>query len=120
MQTLKGRDLYSQIRVLNAEPLQDKNGKDYFRVAKGKTVFTVDTNVADDLRNGAMAEINLEEGIREVEIDGKKETVTALSYAGHLTFAQVTNIVRSEGTIKQLEASFSVPVGAMPTAEQLA
>jgi MoaA/NifB/PqqE/SkfB family radical SAM enzyme len=112
---LKGRELYSKVRILDpGTPLEDKNGKEYFRAVCGKTVFTVSPEVAADLTAGKIAEMNLEEGTREVDVDGHPVTVATLAYAGHLSYAQLTNIVKSEGEIQKLEDSYKTVVATAP------
>lgn len=106
---LKGRDLYSKVRILNpSAPLQDKNGEDYFRAVVGKIVFTAKEDFATDMAAGQVAELNLEEGVRSVDIDGVATEIATLTYAGHLTYVQLKSIVSNEGEITQLENSFKV------------
>ncbi len=117
MQTLKGRALYSSLRLIDpiGSPLQDKNSEDYWRVAFGKKVFIVREDVANGLNDATIAEINLEDTEREVEgEDGTTTTVAGVQYAGHLTYKQAKNIITNEGELLQLEQSFVVKASAMP------
>lgn len=114
MQTLKGKELYSKVRLIDSidSPLQDKNDKDYWRAAYGKTVFTMREEEATALSNGEIAELNLESTSREVEIDGVKTTVTGVQYAGHLTYAVALKVTENEGKLIQLENSYKTVVTA--------
>lgn len=106
---IKGRDLYSKVRILNiANPLQDKNGEDYFRAVCGKTVFTAKEDFATAFAAGQVAELNLEEGVRSVDVDGVATEIATLTYAGHLTYVQLKSIVSNEGEIVMLENSFKM------------
>lgn len=113
MDTLKGREIYSQLRILPTnEPLLDKNAEEYWRMSRGKTVFIIREGVKNDFEAANIAEINLEEDSRELEVDGKVVSAKTLSYAGHLTYVQAKAIVRNEGELTQLENTFKVPIAA--------
>ena len=108
--TLKGRDLYSKVRLLTpiAEPMQDKNGEDYWRASFGKMVFTLRAEAANAFSKGDIAEMNLEPTSREVEDNGVTSTVEGVQYSGHLTYAVAKTIAKNEGELMQLENSFLV------------
>jgi len=110
MQTLKGRTIYSQLRLIDpiSAPLQDKNGEDYWRMSFGKKVFIIREDVAKAFEAAEIAEFNLEDNTRTVEIEGVATEVAGVQYAGHLSYKQALAITKNEGELIKLENSYLV------------
>jgi len=103
---LSGKSLYTQVRVLPANDLQDKNGDAYWRLVYGNTVFTTsDADLVEGLRDGKIASLSIVPTEREVEDEqtGQKVKVPSYAYGGHMTYAAMKNIARNEGELKAIE-----------------
>ncbi len=106
--TLTGKEVL-KLKKIDSEPKQDKNGKDYWRFAKGVTVFTAGTEFANEWTKGNVAELDLDEYEDRAE-DGT--TIKRLAAGGFITNTQELAVVTHQAQVqmvsRKLEKEFSL------------
>lgn len=112
--TLRGKEVYEQIVIIDKTPQVDKNNMEFWRVSFRGRALILREDAFNALAEGNMASINfiptefvVERTDPETGLPtGQTEKMTGWQYSGHLSYDTAKTVARNEGELKRIENSF--------------
>jgi hypothetical protein len=115
---IKGREIYSRVRVVSANPLMDTSSS-ADREPQPYWIATIDglsgilrEDVVSAIKNGECSELSYGVNTRnKLDDQGNEtdETVDNFSYSGHSTYKQLINVAKNEALLTKIAASVELP-----------